>query len=75
MEALQAMFLVLGLAALAASWVMLLIYSAREDFAWGLCTLLLPPVSYLYALARWQVARDPILFAILGWLLVALAFG
>ncbi len=47
MEASNALFLTLGAAALLASWVLLLIESSREDFARGLCSLLLPPLSYL----------------------------
>ena len=52
MEAASAALVTLGGAALLVSWIMLLITSWKDDYAWGLCTLFLPPLSYLYALAR-----------------------
>ncbi len=70
MEPTSALFLTLGCALLALSWILLLITAAREDFTWGLCTVLLPPLSYLYGLWRWELCRDPILLAVAGWVLV-----
>ena len=70
MEAGTATLMTFGVAALLASWVLLLITSWKEDYAWGLCTLFLPPLSYLYALARLDKAGDAILTAILGWALI-----
>jgi hypothetical protein len=62
-----------GLAALLASWVLLLIVSWKEDYAWGLCTLLLPPVAYFYALFRLDKAGQSLLVAALGWILIWLS--
>ena len=45
MEAASATMMTFGLAALLASWVLLLIVSWKEDYAWGLCTLLAVPVT------------------------------
>ncbi len=60
MEATTASMMTFGVVALLASWVVLLIVSWKDDYAWGLCTLLLPPLSYLYALARLDKAgRGP----------------
>lgn len=73
MESVHALLLMLGIVALILSWLILLIYSAREDFTWALFTLLLPPVSYLYGLFRWQKAKEPILIALAGCILIALA--
>lgn len=70
MDPFAAILFTLGIVALAISWILLLINSSREDFAWGLCSLVLPPLSYLYGLFRWRVAREPILLAILGWILI-----
>jgi hypothetical protein len=50
-----------------------LIYSSREDFAWGLITVLLPPLSYLYGLGRWKIAKEPIIIAAVGWILIGCA--
>ena len=73
MEATSALLMTLGLAALLASWVLLLITSWREDYSWGLCTLLLPPLSYLYSLFRLDKAGEVLGLAVLGWLLLFLA--
>ena len=60
-------------AALLASWVLLLISSWKEDYAWGLCTLLLPPLSYLYAVFRPDKAGQAVLLALGGVALILLA--
>ena len=75
MAPLHAFFLFTGIVALLGSWILLLIYSSREDFAWGLMTALLPPLSYLYALGRWRVAKEPILIAVAGCVLIGLALN
>ncbi len=73
MEATSATMLTFGLAALLASWVLLLIVSWKEDYAWGLCTLLLPPFAYLYALFRLDKAGQSLLVAAVGWILIWLS--
>jgi hypothetical protein len=73
MEATTAAMVTFGAAALLASWVLLLIVSWKEDYTWGLCTLLLPPVSYCYAVFRPDKAGQAVLMAIAGVLLIALA--
>jgi hypothetical protein len=75
MDASSATLVTFGAAALLASWVILLIESWKEDYAWGLCTLLLPPLSYLYGLFRLDKAGQALLLAIVGWLLVYLGMG
>ena len=73
MDATTASMMTFGVAALLASWVVLLIVSWKEDYAWGLCTLLLPPLSYLYSLARLDKAGQALMLAVVGWLLIWLA--
>jgi hypothetical protein len=73
MDATSATMMTFGLAALLASWVLLLIVSWKEDYAWGLCTLLLPPFAYLYALFRLDKAGQSLLVAALGWILIWLS--
>ena len=70
MEPLSAAFITFGVAALLASWVTLLISASKEDFAWGLCTVLLPPCSYLYGLFRLDITKESLLLAVIGCLLV-----
>ena len=73
MEAASATMVTFGAAALLASWILLLVTSWKEDFTWGLCTLFLPPLSYLYGLARMDKASDALLMALFGWILIWLA--
>jgi len=73
MEATSAALLTYGVVALLLSWIVLMITAWKEDYAWGLCTLFLPPLSYLYGLFRLDLARDAILLAIAGWVLIWLA--
>ena len=73
MDATTATLLTFGVAALATSWIVLLIVSWKEDYAWGLCTLFLPPLSYLYSLARLDKAGESLLLAIAGWVMIFLA--
>ena len=75
MEATNAVMLTFGVAALLASWVVLLVESWKEDYAWGLCTLLLPPLSYLYSLGRLDKAGQALLLAVAGWVLIWFALG
>lgn len=74
MEATSAAMMTFGVAALFASWVILLIDSWKEDYAWGLCTLLLPPLSYLYGLFRLDKAGQALAVAAIGWVLLFLAW-
>ncbi|MDO8861748.1 hypothetical protein Q6D67_08540 [Haliea sp. E1-2-M8] len=73
MEATSASLLTFGIAALLASWVLLLIQSWKEDYAWGLCTLILPPFAYLYGLFRLDKAGQAILLAVIGLILIWMA--
>ena len=73
MDASSALLMTLGGAALLASWVLLLIRSSEEDFTWGLCALLLPPLAYFYGLFRLDKAAEPLALAVAGWLLLFLA--
>lgn len=73
MEPVSAALLTFGLAILVFSWGLLIVTSFREDFTWGLCTIFLPPLSYFYGLFNWQKAHEPILAAVLGWILIFLA--
>ncbi len=73
MDAGTATLITYGAAALLTSWVLLLIVSWQEDYAWGLCTLFLPPLSYLYGLTRLDKAGQSILVAVAGWIMIWMA--
>ena len=70
MESIPALFVTFGGAALLISWITLFITSSKEDFTWGLCTVVLPPLSYCYALFRLELTKESIVLAIIGCLLV-----
>ena len=73
MEAATATLMTFGAVALLASWILLLATSWKEDYTWGLCTVFLPPLSYLYGLARLDKAGDALALAAVGWILIWLA--
>ena len=73
MDAATATFMTFGAATLLTSWVLLLITSWKEDYSWRLCTLFLPPLSYLYALGRLDKAGDAVIVAVVGWIFLFLA--
>ncbi len=75
MDALTAYLLTLGVSALLVSWVLLLIAAWKEDYTWGLCSLFLPPLAYLYGLARLDKAGESLLVAVVGWVLIWLSLG
>lgn len=74
MEPASATLMTFGLATLLVSWILLLIASWQEDYAWGLFAVLLPPVAYLYGLFRLDKAGQAILVAAAGWLMLFFAF-
>ena len=73
MESITATTMAFGILLLLVSWVQLLIVSFKEDFTWGLGTLFLPPVSYLYSLFALDKAGSSVMLAILGWILIFIA--
>ena len=75
METLTSLFLTIGVACLLLSWIVLLIVSSKEDFAWGLCSLFFPPLSYLYCFLQIDKTKGVIGLAVLGWALIWLAIG
>lgn len=74
MEASDALLMTLGVATLLTSWVLLLVASWKEDYAWGLFSLLLPPVGYFYSLFRLDKAGQALLVAIIGWIMIGMAW-
>jgi hypothetical protein len=74
MDASNALLMTLGAASLLVSWILLLTVSWREDYAWGLFSLLLPPVGYFYGLFQWNKAGQALLVAFLGWALIILGW-
>jgi hypothetical protein len=73
MGAIAALLFLIGVFALIASWGMLIIASFKEDYAWGLCSILLPPLAYFVGLLQWKKAKDALLTASLGIVILFLS--
>lgn len=74
MDPVSAALLTFGLALVLISWGLLIVTSFQEDFTWGLCTIFIPPLAYFYGLFNLSKAGQAILIAVLGWVMVLLAF-
>ena len=70
MEASSSFLITLGSVSLVVSWVLLLIVSFKEEYTWGMCSLLLPPLGFGYAFFRMDKASSVIAFAAAGWILI-----
>lgn len=70
MDSGSAVLLTFGLATLFVSWILLLIVAWKEDYAWGLFALLLPPLAYLYGLFRLDKAGQSLLVAAAGLVMI-----
>ena len=74
MEASSSFLMTLGAASLLISWILLLITSWQEEYAWGMVSLLLPPLGFGYALFRPDKAGASLGCALLGWILIWLGW-
>lgn len=72
MEPMTAVLITFGVIVTFAGWIQLLITSFKEDYSWGLTSLFLPPLSYLYACFSWEKAKDALLMTLVGWGLIFL---
>jgi hypothetical protein len=75
MDPLSSVMFVFGLVLLAVSWLLLLQLSFQEDFAWGMATLFVPPLSYLYSCFAWEKSQDLLYAAGAGWVLLILSYS
>ncbi len=75
MDATTATLMTFGIAALLTSWIVMIIVAWQEDYAWGLCSVLLPPLAYLYGLFRLDKAGQSLMLAVVGLVLLFMAFG
>lgn len=74
MEPSNAVLMTFGLAILLVSWILLLIAAFKDDFAWGIFAVLLPPLAYMYGLFRLEKAGQSLLVAFVGWTCLFFAF-
>ena len=67
------MLAVFGVTVLILSWIQLLVSTSKVDYTWGLCSFFAPPLSYLYGFFRLDVAKDALILALVGWILLGLS--
>jgi hypothetical protein len=70
MDPITATFVSFGAVILFASWIYLMIIAFREDFTWGLFTVLVPPLSYFYSFFAWDKSKEALWMAIIGVVLL-----
>lgn len=70
MDPISAVFVTFGAIIIIIGWVQLLFTSFAEDYNWGLATLFLPPLSYLYSFFALDKAKDAMVATVIGWVLV-----
>ncbi|GAB5415093.1 MAG: hypothetical protein Cons2KO_26960 [Congregibacter sp.] len=74
MEPTSATLMTFGLATMLVSWVLLLIAAWKDDYAWGIFAVLLPPLAYIYGLFRLEKAGQSLLVAFAGLVMLWMAF-
>lgn len=70
MDPITAVLVTFGAILIFAGWVQLLITSFGEDYSWGLATLFLPVLSYIYSFFAWDKAKDAMVLTGIGWALI-----
>jgi len=70
MDPISAVFATFGVILIFAGWVHLIFTSFEDDYSWGLTTLFLPPISYLFACFVWDKTKGAMTLTIIGWLLI-----
>lgn len=73
MDPISATAMTFGVCLLLISWIYLMVISFKTDFNWGLVTLFLPVLSYVYAFFDWKKTQATIWSAGLGWALILFA--
>lgn len=70
MDPITAVLVTFGAILILAGWIQLLITSFGDDYTWGLTTLFLPVLSYVYCFFAWEKAKDAMVLTGIGWALV-----
>lgn len=73
MDPFSATAMTFGVVLLIISWVYLMIIAFKTDYTWGLVTVFLPVLSYIYAFFDWQKTQSVIWSAVIGWVLILFA--
>jgi uncharacterized membrane protein len=70
MDPISSVLITFGVILIVAGWIQLLFSSFGSDFNWGLATLFVPPLSYIYGFFALDKAKDALIFSGIGWVLV-----
>ncbi|UTA48540.1 hypothetical protein L1F30_03095 [Simiduia sp. 21SJ11W-1] len=74
MDPVSSALFVFGLILLGVSWLLMLQVSFSDDYVWGLSTLFVPPLAYLYGCFAWSKAKESLYFAAGGCGLLFFSF-
>lgn len=73
MDPFSATAMTFGVCLLLVSWIYLMIIAFQTDYTWGLVTVFLPVLAYIYAFFEWQKTQAVIWSAVIGWVLIIFA--
>lgn len=73
MDPISAFAMTTGVVLLLISWFYLIIISFKNDYNWGLVSIFLPVLAYIYAFFDWKKTQSVIWCAGLGWALIIFA--
>ena len=70
MDPVSAALITFGSILVIISWIQLLFITFEDDYSWGLTSLFIPALSYLYGLWAWEKSKDAWKTAVIGWVLL-----
>lgn len=71
MDPVSTIMLTFGVILLVVGWIQLIITSFNEDFTWGLATVFVPPLSYIYsAIGAFEKCKGTLTLTAIGLALV-----
>lgn len=71
MDPVSTIMLTFGVILLVIGWIQLMFTSFHEDFTWGLATVFVPPLSYIYsAISAFDKTKDTLTLTGIGLALV-----
>ena len=73
MDPITATLMTFGIILLISSWIQLMFVSFGDDYSWGLTTLFIPFIAYLYGLWAWEKSKGALKMAAIGSVLILAA--
>ena len=75
MDPFSATLTTFGATLLIVSWIQLLFTSFRKDYAWGLTSVFVPPLSYVYCLFNVKESKDILSLSAIGLVLLVMGLA